>query len=190
MSNPAQVTILAEDRRQARFVRAYLRKKQPDLPQRNIKDAPMASGFGSGAQRVIDRYAIEIKAYCIRQARKWLIIVIDADKNTVQERLNELRRRLEQSDDLRLRNFHAESEQIARLVPKWSIETWILNLNGEVVDENVPYKRQHRPWDDLIRPASIELCNWTGAKGDPPARCTPSLTHGVQEFRRLTLQSG
>lgn len=187
MSNPAQVTILAEDRRQARFVRAYLRKKQPDLPQKVIKDAPMASGAGSGAQWVIDRYVIEIRAHCVRQARKWLIVVIDADTNTVQDRLNELRRCLENSGDPRLERFRAESEQTARLVPKWSIETWILNLNEKTVDEGVAYKRQHHPWDDLIRPASLALRNLVSTKDDPPAMCCPSLAHGVQELRRLTL---
>ncbi len=187
MSNPAQVTILAEDRRHARLVRAYLHKKLPNLPQKVIKDAPMASGRGSGAQRVIDRYVIEVKAYCTRQARKWLIVVIDADAKPIQHRLNDLRQRLEESEDERLRRFRAETEQIARLIPKWSIETWILNLNGETVDEDLPYKRQHRLWDDLIGPASIELHNWVSTKGDPPDRCTPSLKHGINELRHLIL---
>ncbi|MGC9224850.1 MAG: hypothetical protein ACP5E2_13050 [Terracidiphilus sp.] len=147
----------------------------------------MASGAGSGAQWVIDRYAAEIKAYCTRQARKWLIIVIDADHNTVQQRLHELQRRLEEFDDQRLRGFRAEAEQVARLVPKWSIETWILNLNGEIVDEDSSYKNEHRRWDELTQSASIELRDWVIVKADPPARCTPSLKHGVSELRRLSL---
>jgi hypothetical protein len=187
MSNPAQITILAEDRRQARFARAYLRKRLPALPQKVIKDAPMAGGRGSGAQWVIARYATEIEAYCTRQARKWLIVVIDADTKTIQERLNELHERLQVSEDERLRRFQAETEQVARLVPKRSIETWILNLTGETVDEEVPYKRQHYPWDDLIRAASLELHNWANADGDPPKRCAPSLNHGIKELRHLTL---
>jgi hypothetical protein len=187
MSNPAQVTILAEDRRQSRLVRAYLRRRLPDLPQRNVKDAPMAGGAGSGAQWVTNRYAIEIRAYCARQAHKWLIVVIDADSKSIQDRLLELHRRLEEADDRRLREFRVETEKIARLVPKWSVETWILNLNGEIVEEGLSYKREHRRWDELIQSASSELSDWARAKGKPPVRCTPSLVHGIQELRRLSL---
>lgn len=186
MSNPSQVTILAEDRRQARFVRAYLRRMHPELPQKIVKDALMAGGAGSGAQWVADRYAREVAAYCTRQARKWLIVVIDADSKTVQDRLSDFHNRLKNADDDRLRRFRPELEQVARLVPKWSIETWILNLNGEAVDEDISYKPEHRQWDDLIPSASIELRIWVKTNADPPARCTPSLMHGVQEFRRLT----
>lgn len=190
MSNPAQITILAEDRRHARFVRAYLHRKLPDFPQKAIKDAPMASGGGSGSQWVTNRYAIEVKAYCTRQAWKWLIVVIDADARTVQDRLNALHDRLAESEDERLRRCRIEAEQIARLIPKWSIETWILNLNGEAVDENVRYKTHHRSWDDLIQPASYELHRWVGIEGDPSDKCTFSLRDGIRELRRLRPHAG
>ena len=185
MSNPAQITILAEDSRHARFVRAYLRRKFPHLSQRVIRIAPMASGRGNGAQWVLNRYAIEVKAYCTRQAQKWLIVVIDADNNSVQDRLRELHRRLVDSDDERLRICRVDTEQISRLIPKWSIETWIVNLNGETVDEAIPYKRQPRAWDDLIRPATVELNVWVSAQGGLHDRCTPSLSFAIQELRRL-----
>jgi hypothetical protein len=185
MSNPAQVTILAEDRRQARLVRAYIRTRLPDYPQKAITDSPMSAGRGSGSQWVLDRYAIEVKAHLSRRARKWLIVVIDADRNTLQERLDALKLRLEMAEDERLRRCRAEDEQIARLVPKWSVETWILCLNGSTVDEQTAYKSRNQDWDRMIRPAAEALHNWANDPPGVPARCVPCLKHGIEELRRL-----
>jgi hypothetical protein len=185
MSNPAQITILAEDRRQARFVRSYLRKRLPDLPQSAIKDAPMADGKSAGSQWVLNRYAVEVKAHCARQAAKWLIVVIDADNNTVQDRIQHFDQRLREFPYKKLSKVHVETEQMAHLIPKWSIETWLLNLNGSVVNEDTQYKPQHSSWDEMIRLASQELHTWVRSE-ETPAQCTPSLQHGIRELRRLS----
>jgi hypothetical protein len=154
----------------------------------------MANGKGSGAQWVVNHYEAQILAHLIRRARlpnernseKWLIVVIDADNDTVQDRLNEFRRRISESKDERVRRCRAENENVAQLVPKWSVETWILNLNGEIVDEDVRYKPQSRAWDDLTKSAASELNSWVRSGEDPPVRCAPSLRHGIAELRQLT----
>jgi hypothetical protein len=151
MGSPAPVVILAEDTRHARFVRAYLRSRHPRLRQRDIFDTPMANGKCSGEQWVREHYAEQILAHLIRRTKKpnegrpekWLIVVIDADKWTVQDRLNELQERITGSEDERVRKCKVERDNVARLIPKWSIETWIINLNGEIVDEHTKYKRLH-----------------------------------------------
>jgi hypothetical protein len=194
MSSPAPVVILAEDMRQARLVRAYLRARHPDLHRKNIRDAEMANGRCSGEQWVREHYADEVLAHIIRRLKlsdmrrpeKWLIVVIDADNRTVQDRLNELRNCIAESKDERVRKCRVENINIARLIPKWSVETWILNLNGEPVDEDIPYKRQHRLWDRLIPPAAAEWHGWVSRAENPPDRCTPSLKQGISELRRLT----
>lgn len=194
MSSPAPVVILAEDRRQARFVRAYLRNRFPSLDQREIFDAPMANGHGSGAQWVIDHYEAQVRAHLIRRAKrsnvgspeKWLIAVVDADAATVKGRLNALRKRILASDDDRVRTCRVERENVARLIPRWSIETWILCLSGEAVDEITPYKSRNRAWDELIRPAAAVLHSWVSVSGDPSRHGVPSLQHGIAELKRLT----
>lgn len=194
MSSPEPVTILAEDRRQARFIRAYLRSRIPGLNQRAIYDAPMANGRGSGSQWVIDHYEAEILAHLIRRAKlpdrrrpeKWLIVAIDADAGTVQDRLNEFQKRIVGSGDERVRKCRVDRDNVARLIPKWSIETWILNLSGDPVDEDTPYKRQNHQWDDLIPHAAAELNTWVRRDDDLPQRCLPSLKLGIVELRRLT----
>jgi len=52
-------------------------------------------------------------------------------------------------------------EQIARLVPKRNIETWILCLNGQAVDEDTDYKRRRDDWTELIPEAAETLSKWT-----------------------------
>jgi hypothetical protein len=194
MSNSAPVVILAEDTRQARLVRAYLRVKYPNLHRREIHDAPMANGQGAGEQWVREHYVNEVLAHLIsrgknpnkRRPEKWLIIVIDADKLTVQDRLNEFRRRIMESNDERVRKCRVEVANIAHLIPKRSVETWIKNLNGETVDEKTPYKSQNRPWDRMIPPAAVVLHEWVRGGEDQTDRCTPSLKPGIEELRRLT----
>ena len=194
MNSPARVVILAEDMRHARFVRAYLRSRHPKLGPRDVFEAPMANGSCAGEQWVREHYAEQILAHLIRRTRKpnegrsekWLIVVIDADKKTVQERLNELRKQVTESGDERVRKCRVEENNVARLVPKWSIETWILHLQGEAVGEDVPYKRQPHPWDASISSAAAELNEWIRRGNDIPYRCIPSLKLGISELRRLT----
>jgi hypothetical protein len=187
MSNPAQVIILAEDARQSRLTRAWIRARVPAFPRNNIRESEMAWGKGSGSQQVLRQYEVEVKAYLSRHARKWLIVVIDADNLSVQERLDQLTRELRKSEHDNVRNFRPDAEQVARLVPKWSVETWILSLNGENVDENTRYKNANRDWGELIRPAALTLSEWT-ARTSFPADCIPSLTGGIGQLRRLTLE--
>jgi hypothetical protein len=123
----------------------------------------------------------------MRHASKWLIVVIDADNETVARRLDQLAEKLKASDDERVKKCRVEREQIARLVPKWSVETWILCLNGEAVDEQTRYKTRNRDWDGGITPAAVEFDNWQRNPQNLPDRFVPSLQHGIEELRRLTL---
>jgi hypothetical protein len=110
-----------------------------------------------------------------------LIVVIDADTNSVRERLKQLDQVLH---DTGKQAVDAEGEQIARLIPKRNIETWILCLNGHVVDEETDYKQRH-DWNKLIPPAAETLFQWTRSADKPPQHCMNSLRSGVKELKRL-----
>jgi tRNA uridine 5-carbamoylmethylation protein Kti12 len=154
----------------------------------------MANGRCSGEQWVREHYTNEVLAHLIRRTKmpnerrpeKWLIVVIDADKSTVQDRLNEFGRRILESKDERLRKCRVENENIARLIPKRSIETWILNLSEVTVDEKTPYKLKNHSWDRLISGSAAVLHEWVSGGRNLPDRCMPSLKLGIGEFRRLT----
>ena len=79
------------------------------------------------------------------------------------------------------------SEQIARLIPKRNIETWILCLNEQVVDEQIDYKQSGNAWSKLIPSAAEKLHRWIRSSAKPPDRCVDSLRHGIEELRRLKI---
>lgn len=161
------------------LVYRYLKKR--GLRTR-IESSP--SGKGSAESWVRKSFAKEVGAYRKRQAKAAtaLIVVIDADTHTVQDRLNQLDQALRDAGKQRI---DAGTEQIARLVPKRNIETWILCLTGQEVDEETDYKNAADGWNKLIPQAAEALFQWTRPKADLPNRCIDSLQSGVRELNRL-----
>jgi len=146
------------------------------------------AGAGSGEQWVRERFAVEVEAFRGRRAHAGtaLIVVIDADAISVQERLAQLDRKLDEAQADRIR---PDAEQVARLVPKRNVETWILCLNEIVVDEENDYKRTRSDWTTLIRSGIETLYSWTRPNAQLPASCVLSLRLGVAELRRLDFRT-
>lgn len=131
-----QIVILCEDRQQEVFARYFLKKRGFNGLFRT-KICPPSSQ--SGEQYVRTQYPVEVKAY--RQNRNrvsvGLVVIIDADTSTPQERLDWLARTLAlDSQESRL-----SDEAIAIFVPKRNIETWIHWLQGETVNEEDVYPK-------------------------------------------------
>jgi hypothetical protein len=115
----SQIVILCEDRQHEVFIRHYL-KKRHNVTERQIRVIICPEGRGAGEQYVRCEYPIQVKI--LRQKRhlsKALVTMIDADTQTVPERLNQLN------------PPPIETEKIVRLVPKRNIETWIHYLLDE-----------------------------------------------------------
>ncbi len=178
MVKPSQVILLVEDSRQRQFLFRYLRKLGYGTHEMRIELSP--PGKGSAEQWVREQFAAEVQALRRRQAQTKLIVIIDADTHTVQQRLDQL--------DQSLRNAGvsaiADDEGIARLVPKRNIETWIRCLNDVQVDEDTDYKRQSDQWTDLIRAAVGTLFGWTRPNAPTPPFCVESLRMGIRELQR------
>lgn len=182
MSRPSQVIVLVEDNRQQQFVLRYLRRC--GLEQHTMRFVWYPDGAGSGEHWVRERFAVEVEA-CRRRrttAETALIVLIDADNLPVQERLAQLDSKL---DDAQADRVRPDVEQIARLVPKRNIETWILCLNAVPVDEATDYKRTRNDWTPLIRSGIETLYDWTRPNAQLPASSVSSLRLGVAELRRL-----
>jgi hypothetical protein len=97
-----EVVILVEDICQANFVRHYLAKAGITSSPR-IKNSP--KGRGSGAQFVLDNYAVEVRTHRRQSSRlsAALIAVIDADNVSVDQRRKGLAKKL---DDAGIRRAH------------------------------------------------------------------------------------
>lgn len=180
MSKPSQVIVLVEDDHHEMLVRRYLKKRGLVERQMTIKRSP--SGEGSAENWVRRSFAKEVTVYRNRHAQTALIVVIDADVGTVQDRLRQLDQALRESGK---DPVDATTEHIARLAPKRNIETWTLCLNGHAVDEETDYKKKNHDWTQLIPPAAEILFQWTRPNVEPPAHCIDSLQNGIRELKRL-----
>jgi hypothetical protein len=182
VAKPSLVILLVEDRRHEQFISKYLQKG--GLGRHAMRVVMSPSGAGSAEKWVRERFLIEVEACRTRQAQTKLIVLIDADAQTVQQRVRQL--------DLKLRDagvpaIPADNEQIARLIPKRNIETWILCLNDILVDEDTDYKNAHDRWTVLTFTAAGRLYAWTRANATVPTSCTESLHAGVLELRKINL---
>lgn len=180
MGKSCQVVVLAEDQRHQRFVRYCLQQLKFGRHHIRFRDLPAG---GSGEQWVRDRYADEVAEYRNRASHTItaLVVVLDADNVSVQQRLDQLTKSL--VDDGQ--EPRKQGERIVILIPKRSIETWILNLNGVVVDEATSYKRQRNGLDDQIEAAALQFIEWSRRNALVPEHCIPSLRMATQEIQRL-----
>jgi len=183
MPKPSQVILLLEDSRHQQFIFRYLRKF--DLKSHDMRIEKSPSGSGSAEAWVRERFAIEVEARRSRQAETKLIVIIDADAHTVQQRILQLDQSLREADVPQITN--EEKRDVARLVPKRNIETWILCLNGELVDEDKDYKRTREDWAELIRAAAGTLFVWTRPNVAAPPSCVESLKAGIRELQNVRL---
>ena len=178
MSKPSSVILVVEDDYHKRLVYQYLKRRvNPHVIR--IEISP--SGRGSAESWVRERLVLELREYRRRQAETRLIVVIDADKNTVQERMAQLDQSLKDAA-VSIARHH-----IARLVPKRNVETWILCLNAEDVNEEDDYTGKGHNWDRLIPSAAIALFERTQSVAPAAHGMTASLRMAIDELRRLSL---
>ncbi|UUO15878.1 hypothetical protein [Dolichospermum heterosporum] len=107
-----------------------------------------------------------------------LIVLIDADKKTVEERLKQL-------DNALVENSHASrqpNEAIAVFVPKRNIETWIHYLQGENIDEETEYTKSKKQSD--CKPYIEQLVNQC-SQGNLDENAPPSLKAACGELQRI-----
>jgi hypothetical protein len=181
MSKPSQVIVVVEDERHQMLIQRYLKSR--GLSHHQIRISASPSGKGSAESWVRRKFVEETKVYRTREARARteLIVVIDADTSTVEDRFSQLDKALSENGD----EIVSDGERIARLVPKRNVETWILCLSGQAVDEDEDYKGMKNNWNQMIRAAGIALNDWCQLKVGPPGHCIDSLQRGIVELRRL-----
>ncbi|MDZ8026283.1 MAG: hypothetical protein RMY36_031265 [Nostoc sp. SerVER01] len=170
-----QIVILCEDKQQEVFARHFL-KKRGFIFDRNFRIEICPKG--AGEQFVRKRYPAEVKAYRSKNYLSgMLVVLIDADKKTIQERLKQLDEALiEDSQQIR-----QPQEAIAIFIPKRNIETWIHYLQGDTVDEETEYSKFNN--ESECKPYVENLVNqcYQGLDENAP----PSLQAGCGELQRI-----
>lgn len=174
MIDKLRITVLAEDKRHQSFVLRYL--KSLGCNTHKVRRQPLPSGIGAGEQWVRERYAESVYELRRRSENVALIVVIDADTQEVSKRRIQL--------EEQLRSPREAHERIVHFIPRRNIETWILCLDGEVVDEVKNHRKDHGI-EDRIGPAARVFCDWTRPNAIAPSHCIPSLYAAIPEAHRL-----
>ncbi|MGB8687259.1 MAG: hypothetical protein WCD53_07990 [Microcoleus sp.] len=173
-----QIVILCEDRQQEFFARHFLNKRGFTGLFRTKICPP---GSQSGEQYVRSQYPVEVKAY--RQNRNRvsiaLVVLIDADRGTLQDRLNQLASILDEDAQEKRRS----DEAIAIFVPKRNIETWIHYLQGETVNEEDAYAKYEK--NEAVCKTYVENLADRCYAHDLPEDAPRSLQAACGELQRL-----
>ncbi len=181
----SQTIILCEDEEHERLTRAYL--KRCDLTTRSPYVKPLVASReqqGGNDAWVLNRFPKELHACRQRQkhkAKTLLIVLIDADNYSVEDRRRQL---FERAKSAGLEQC-TENDPVALLIPKRHIETWIRALLGENVTEEQDCKKWHSPTRDEIRQAVEKLYEWSRLNAIPSSTCCPSLAAALAEWRKI-----
>jgi hypothetical protein len=180
---PSQIILLCEDEEQDRLARSYMKICGINT-QRRVK-ALVASRMqvGGNVGWVLNRFPNELQA-CRRRHSKastLLVVVVDADDYSVEERRRHLMDRVTSSDFEEL----GDSEPAALLIPKRHIETWIRALLNESVTEEQDCKTRKKPTKEEVHHAAQILHQWCRPKATPGPTCVPSLKTAIPEWRKI-----
>lgn len=182
MSNRAsQIILLCEDEEQERLAKQYMRQCDLDTERRVV--SKVASRSGGNDSWVLNEFSKELDACRKRNTRTktLLVVMIDADKFTVEDRSQQLSKRVKSAELEEISN----NDPLALLIPKRNIETWICALLGETVDEQTDYKKKKKPTRDDFRKAAQMLYQWTRPKAALGKTCVPSLAAALPEWKKI-----
>ncbi len=171
--------MLYEGGRDYQFLKSYLAKRGYNSHKIRFEQCARSSG-GSGEKRVRDVYPVQVRD--IRRYKtqncsstRWLLVHIDADTLTVDERLRQLNAPLG-SEAVNV------DDPVCVVIPKRNTETWVYHLvnDGTPVSEEDDYKI--RVTDDQVRDAGRRL----GSLSDQATvNCPPSLRRSIAELERI-----
>ncbi|MFH0824366.1 MAG: hypothetical protein V2B18_16560 [Pseudomonadota bacterium] len=178
-----RTVILCEDLQQEVFVYRFL-KRTGRANTRTVTVWRSAGGRGSGAQFVLEHFAKEIKAFRAKSSHinLCLVVVIDADNFSVEERIRQLESSLGDSGQ----QERTTGERIVILVPKRNIETWIRYLDGMDYDETQPYSKLTRQKECMSAVKRLADFCTAGLQTDVP----DSLRRACVEARRCDRELG
>ena len=170
----SEMVLLCEDDPQEQLVRRYLercglRTFAPTLRVRNAS----REVHGGNVGWVLMEFPKEMDACRKRHAahaKTRLIVVVDADQNTVADRRTQLQTNA--------------GDPVVTLIPKRHIETWVRSCLGEPVNEIDSYKNP-APRKAEIKSAADQIHGWARGVPAPGPTCVDSLRASLSAFRTL-----
>lgn len=177
MTDYTRIVILCEDRQQEVFARQFL--ESCGVERQRIYPEVCPRGKQAAEQYVRERYPREVISYrrIAQRLSAGLVVLIDADKLEVAERLRQLAAALEESGAGR----RGQNEHIGLFIPKRNIETWIYYLQGQAVDEETVY-----PYLDKAGDCKAAVRQLAAQRRQPlPEEAPPSLKTACEELAHI-----
>ena len=119
--------LLCEDKQHRVFVRRFLLKM--GWKDRQVRIRMAGLGEGSAVQYVRNQFGKEFKEHLSRHVSQALMVMVDADRESVRERVAEF------DSQCKKHGLSKRPDSVLVFVPKWRIETWLKYLEGKTVDE-------------------------------------------------------
>lgn len=171
------IVVLCEDDLHERCAKRFLERLGYEA--RKIRTVRGIAGRGDASSYVLAQASAQADAVRRRghmRQQAALVIIIDGDRPDFAVR----KRQVEDAIG------RERSEPIAIFVPTWSIETWILALRGESVDESEPLKERVRDADPREF-ADLAHARWLLVRQGRETDCPPAMADAVGELDRLQL---
>lgn len=178
-----RAVVLCEDILHATFARRFLMGR--GFARHEIHQYPLPRDKGCGEQFVRQQFPLALRAYrsTANYLSQGLVVIVDADTGTVEERAHHLDEACRKQDVPAPRS----DERVLLAIPRRNIATWLAYLDGEQVNERDDYLAQERRYkgreadcgplvDRLDR-----MCLGKHLDGMPPA----SLEACCLEFERF-----
>jgi hypothetical protein len=173
----ATIVILCEDILHDCFVRYVLGIGGRD---RELRISPRADG--SAEQWVREQFAREVRAIRSCGRKAILVVVTDADKNSVEDRRESLLKSLDKAEVERPK----EDEGIFILIPKWEIETWLKYLeDGVFNEEDGKLPKRFSGSESNCDPLAQKLLKMCQSQKLEPEPAPPSLLAACVEYKRF-----
>jgi hypothetical protein len=182
-----RVVLLVEDEALECFVRRVLLDLSFQTRDIRVKRSP--KGRGSGKDWVTKNYPDEVRAHRAKasyQENIGIVVGIDADEETVQERGRALDAVLERSGLEKRRS----EEKFCLIIPKWNIESWLVYLGGEAIDEDKDDYKNHPSIRNVDYPTMADAFveryrSWR--QGSVDQTTPPSMIAAFEEIKRFGL---
>ncbi len=178
MSDQAsKIILLCEDESQERLTREYLKKCGAKNVERILR-AEVAGGF----TRVLDQFPRELRACRSRHAKTLLVVLIDADQLSVEQRHSQLNERAKAAELAEV----ASDEPVVIFIPKRNIETWLEALLGNQVNEEDVCKKRKKLTKDNFRQAARTLFDWSRPNAKPGPTIVDSLKKSLPGWKKVS----
>lgn len=143
------------------------------VERRAIEVNKAPAGEGAASSWVVQRYHDEVVSTFRRsrhQAGLGFLILVDGDNVGCAARLDALKA-----------SERAPADRIVLLAPTWSVETWVLWLGGETVNESESAK-ERLPSDEFRKRLKEAVAHWRSPQQRDDL---PSLANARVELKRL-----